>query len=99
MTSLDGPWGAGATMLSRRIEEIIFEPNEGLMKSQAGLGFRADCDLRQALGAHKSRCETHEKPIPWGEIRGSFLRAIEDDELVFEEQGLGSDAAYTTRPH
>ena len=52
--------------------------------------------LRQPVRAHEQRGQAEEKAIGGSEIGRPLPGAITDEQLVFEQQGLGGDGADAT---
>lgn len=82
-------------------KEAIFSIFQGLMKGQKGGRFEYDRRTDEAGGPDEKSAQTGDQAIGSAKIGCSVPRSIEDEELVFDENGLGddgTDAAGTQEP-
>ena len=54
-----------------------------------------DCRRCNAAGAHEEAAEPNEHPVNDRQIRGSSPLSLDDEELVFDNEGLRDDGSYT----
>lgn len=79
-------------------KEAIFSIFQGLMKGQKGRGFEYDRRTDEAGGPNEKRAQTGDQTIGSAKIGCSLPGSIEDEELMFDENGLGDDGTDATGP-
>jgi len=71
-------------------------PLQCLMELEQGLGLDDDGEFAKALGVDDERSQTQKKAIAHREIRRASPRAVQDEKLMFKNQGFRDDGAGAT---
>jgi len=100
MRSLLGPFGRGLPLALGGEEAAILSVPQGLVEAQESRRFQNDGRTDQPGRPHKQSAPTGDDTIREAEIGSTLARAIEDQQLVFDEDGFGTygaDAAATCK--
>jgi hypothetical protein len=95
------PLGTGVAPPPAVEEHPIFPVLQSMVKAQKSRGFQDDCRTDQPTRANEKSTKTGHKAIRSAKIRRPLPRTIEDEQLFFDENGLGdhrTDAARTQKP-
>ena len=100
MSSLRGPLGPGLLLCWDEKRRRYFRFLRAWWRLQEGRRFQNDGGTDQAGRPHKQSAPTGDEAIREPEIGSALARAIEDQQLMFDEDGLGNygaDAAATCK--
>jgi hypothetical protein len=89
--------GAGLGPAFRREEQAVLALGQDLVKAQERRWLQSKGRTDQPAGLYKQRAPTGDEAIREAEIGGALTGTIEDQELMFNEEGLGNygtDAAW-----
>ena len=100
MSSLEGPWGPGLRLAFGGEKQAVLALGQDMVKVQKGRRLQNDGRTDQPGRPHKQSAPTGNDAIRETEIGSALARAIEDQQLMFDEDGLGNygtDAARTRK--
>jgi hypothetical protein len=89
---------AGLDLPLWRKQELILSLDERAMEIQHGRRLKCDGRTHKTLGLYQQRTEADNHTIPNLQVACASPRATQDQELMFDQNGLGDDRAYATRP-
>jgi hypothetical protein len=90
------PWGRVCPCRALREQSPILALFERVVKLVQRGNTDDDRDLGEAIRPNEQACKAEEKPVPSGEVGRSLPRAIQNHELVLEQQHLGQQTASAT---
>ena len=100
MSSSLGPFGPGLRRHWVKTGSGTFVFQE-VVKVEESRRFQHDCGTEDARRTHEQGTHTRDDPIERGEIGRTLPRAIEDQQLMFDEHRLShdrTDSARTRKP-
>ena len=98
MSSLLGPFGPGLPLRLHEKERAIFSVPQSLVDAQKSRGFQHDGRTDQASGANEESTQTGDEAIGKTQIASPLPRAIDDQELLLNQNGLGDHRTDAARP-
>ena len=77
-------------------EQAVFAIHQGLVELEQRCRLDERAKLRNPARAHEQRGQSEHQAIKGGEIRSAMAGAIADDQLMLQQQRLGSDGTNAT---
>jgi len=90
--------GTGLEPALRREEQAVLALGKDLVKVQKGRRLQNDGRTEQPGRPHKESAPTGDDAIREAEIRSALARAMEDQQLMFDQDGLGNYGTDAARP-
>jgi hypothetical protein len=82
--------GTGFAPAFRGEEQAVLALSQDLVKMQESRRLQHDGRTNQAGGPHKQSAPTGDEPIREAKIGSALVGAMEDEQLMFDEDGLGN---------
>ena len=80
----------------RRKQQPILSLNQGAMKAEQRRWFEGDRDFTEPTRLDPKGTEAGNQAIPDAEIGGTSTRTVQDQQLMFDQNGFGDDRSYTS---